>query len=151
MLIQLTPEQIASNWDFLKTCIVTNMPMQRDHKQLDNNVLLALLGGSMQCWVEANQTMQNDEPKTEIRAVVVTQILEDELSETNSLLIYSLVGLNNMFDFTSWRKGLLTLAQFGRLAGCSNILAYTGNESILTFMRRLGANDSQRVLILPFN
>lgn len=151
MLIQLTPEQIAGNWDFLRQCIVTNMPMQRDHREQDNNILLALLGSLMHCWVDAKQTTEDGKPKTEIRAVVVTQILEDDISQVSSLLIYSLYGLNNAFDFTSWKKGVLTLVKFARANGCGRILAYTGNKSILTFMQRLGADISQRVLILPFN
>ena len=151
MLIQLTPEQIANNWDFLRQCIVINTPMQREHKEQDNNLLLALLGGVMQCWVEAIQTTQGQQVKTELRAVVITQILSDEISQIHNLLIYSLVGLNNAFDFNSWHAGILTLTRFGQSKGCSRILAYTSNENIIHFIERLGADTSQRVLILPFN
>ena len=151
MLIQLTPEQFASNWDFLRQCIVTNMPMQRDHREQDNNVLLALLGGLMQCWVEAKQSSNNGTCKTEIRAVVVTQVLEDDISAVSNLLIYSLYSLNSAFDISMWQKGILTLVRFAKSRGCDRILAYTGNDGIIKFMQRLGADASQTVLILPFN
>lgn len=151
MLIQLTPEQIASNWDFLRQCIVTNMPMQRDHREQDNNILLALLGGVMQCWVDVKQSSREGKPKTEINVVVITQVLEDDISQVSSLLIYSLVGMNSLFDFSTWKKGILTLVKFAKAKGCSRLLAYTGNEGILTFLGRLGADASQRVVVLPFN
>lgn len=151
MLMQITPEQIANNWDFLRTCIINNAPLQRDHKEQDNNILLALLSGVMQCWVEAIQHDEDNKLRTELRAVVITQVLEDPISNVSNLLIYSLYGFNNAFDISSWRKGILTLVRFARKMNCSRMLAYTSNESILTFMRKLGADDSQRIVILPFN
>ena len=150
MLIRLTPEQIASNWQFLKTCIVQDAPLQRLNPHQDNNMLTALLMDDMQCWVEAGMREEHGETKTDIQVVVITQIVEDSLSDVKSLLIYSLYGLNGPFAFNAWKQGILILVRFARSCGCTRLMAYTGNESIITFVNRLGADTSQRIVILPF-
>ena len=145
MLVKLLPEQIASNWDFLKTCVPANLPLEHGSKiNLLNNILNLLLIGEMQCWVD----VLAHEDKTEIRAVVITQLLGDNVSAQKNMLIYSLYGLNNAYDITSWKRGMLTLLQFARGQGCGQVLAYSDNESILTFVKRLGANTSQRLIVM---
>ena len=145
MLVKLLPEQIASNWDFLKTCIVEDVPLERGSRINRNaNMLNLLLIDEMQCWVDA----RTHEDKTEIRAVVITQFYGDNVSGNRNMLIYSLVGLNNAFDFKSWQKGLLVLLKYARGKGCNQVLAYSDNESVLTFVKRLGANTSQRLIVM---
>ena len=145
MLVKLLPEQIASNWDFLKTCIVEDVPLERGSRINRNaNILNLLLIDEMQCWVD----VRSRGDKTEIRVVVITQFYGDNVSGNRNMLIYSLVGLNSIFDLTTWRKGMLTLLQYARGKGCNQVLAYSDNESVLTFVKRLGANTSQRLIVM---
>lgn len=144
MLIQLTPEQIASNWDFLKKNIVEGGPLDlqgNDEKHL--NILNALLLGDMQCWAEAVYSENN----FHIQALLLTQVLNNEVVGIKNLLLYSLVGLEDVFDIEKWNRGFLTVTQFAKKHGCHNILAYSDNVRILRMAERLNADTSQRLIV----
>lgn len=148
MLIRLLPEQIASNWDFIKSQIVDNGPLETANgvdKHI--NILEALLIGDMHCWVEA---VENDNRFT-IRALLVTQILENSCAGVRNLLIYSFVGMLEAFTLRTWQQAFLALAQFARKENCQNIIAYTSNQNLLRLAERFNGDVSQRVAIFPLN
>jgi len=63
------------------------------------------------------------------------------------LLIYSLLGIEDVFEIEKWNKGLLTLTQFARANDCKNIIGYTDNLRIIRLAERFKANTSQRLII----
>lgn len=148
MLIRLMPEQIAANWEFLKHQVVDSGPMETlGNDERFNNILNALLIDDMQCWVEAI----SDEKGFHIQGIALTQILTNDIAGVKNLLIYSMVGVEELFDLEKWNRGLLTLAQFARKNGCQNILAYSNNPRILRLAERFKANTSQRVIVFSLN
>ena len=153
MLIRLTPEQVANNWDFIRRCIVAEAPIDTlgEREEVENNILLCLLSGVMHCWFEGKALDETKEhfPRHEIRAVVVTQFVEHPITQKKGLHIYSLFGMNNAFQFEDWSRGLLTLVRFASGNGCEYIQALTANEGILKFLSRFGANAEYRLVCLP--
>jgi hypothetical protein len=146
MLILLTPEQVSSNWDFISAYVVDAGPLEyQATEDKYNNILNGILCGDMQCWVEA----EADSKGWHIQAVVLTQILENSVVGIKNLLIYSLVGVDDLFDNKKWASGLLTLVKFAKSKGCANIIGYTSNARLLKIAERLKADTSQRVAVFP--
>lgn len=148
MLIRLLPEQIASNWEFIKSQIVDNGPLE-NAQGVDRhiNILESLLIGEMHCWVEAI----DKDGKFLLRALLVTQILENGCAGVRNLLIYSFVGMLEAFTLKAWQRAFLTLAQFARKENCQNIIAYTSNQNMIRLAERFHGDVSQRVAIFPLN
>lgn len=148
MLIRLMPEQIAANWEFLADNVVEAGPLENvlNDERL-NNILNSLLIGDMQAWAEATLEKQG----FVIHAIVLTQILNNEVVGIKNLLIYSLVSVGDAFDLDTWQRGLLTLAQFARKNECANILAYSDNPRIIRLAQRFKGDVSKRVIVLPLN
>ena len=148
MLIKLTPEQIANNWDFLKKCIVDFSPLEaRKAETPSNNILDSLLIDAMHCWVDGSIV----DGKTTINAVVVTQILVNDQAGVRNLLVYSICGLHTGFSINQWKEGMMALAQFARKNKCQHIIGYTGNEHLIRLADRLGGDTSQRVVVFPLD
>jgi len=148
MLIQLTPEQVASNWFFLQQCIADGGPLEdQKAENRENNILESLLIGDMQCWAE---TVFIDN-KSHIRAIVLTQVLENTCAGVRNLLIYSLHGFNENWTLSDWGNSLLTLSKFAKKKNCQHVITYTANEQLLNIARKLNGNTSQRVVVLNLN
>ena len=148
MLIQLTPAQITANWDFLKEHVLVNTPLESiGGENRLNNVLNGLLVGDLHCWAEATA----DEQGFHIVGIIVTQFLVNYCADVKNLLIYALVGIDNVFNIEKWERGLLTLTQFARKHECSNIIAYTDNVRIIRLAERFKANTSQRLIVFQLH
>lgn len=148
MLILLMPEQIAANWDFIRQQLVHSTPLELVSTEThQNGVLNALLIGDMQCWVEATL----DDKGFHIQAILITQILDNVIVGVKNLLLYSFMGVEDMFHLDTWNRGLLTITQYARKHGCSNIIAYSDNPRILRMAERFKANTSQRLIVFSLN
>lgn len=142
------PEQIASNWDFLKRQVVDGGPLESQKgENRYNNILNSLLLGDMQCWVET----ELDGKGFHIQAVVLTQVLTNDCAGVKNLIIYSLIGIEDLFNAEKWRNALLTLAQFARKHSCQHIVAYSDNPRVIKMAEKLKANASQRLLVFSLN
>lgn len=144
MLIQMLPEQIANNWDFLKTAVIADSGVEVVSQQdRTNNILEGLLAGELQLWLEAT----NVTGKIEIRGVAVTQILENPIANNKNLLIYSAYGFHAMMTKKEWARILLTLAKYARKQGCAQVIAYTSNEQMIKMAEQLHGDVSQRLVV----
>lgn len=144
MLIQLMPEQIANNWDFLKTAVVSNTPMETTAQEIRlNNILAGLLVGDLHLWVATNGVTGN----VAISGVVVTQILSNPIAGNRNLLIYSVYGFNSVMTKKEWTQNLLTLVKFARKQKCQQVIAYTNNEQLIEMCRSLNGDVSQRLIV----
>ena len=150
MLVMITAEQIAANWEFLKTVIVESSGLEKnDSPQRMNNILNSLLCGDLQLWTEASISLEGT---VSILGVVVTQVLANPLADVKNLLIYSAVSVNNALgDQRLWIGGLKTLAQYARKKNCKQIIAYTQNESLIKLCKRLGGETEQRLIVFTLN
>jgi len=109
-----------------------------------NNLLMSLLDGSSQCWVSYQE---NDEVKS-VDAILVTTFIEDFLSRTKTLQIYSLYGTKPIED-ESWVVGLQTLKRYAKANGCIKVTAYSNVERIEEIVNILGGNVEWKFISFP--
>lgn len=122
MLVMLLPEQVSEYWGFLKGGIDDDPPPIADNNYFNiNNILSALLAGSMQGWFVQEEG--------ENVGFILTTILYD-ISGVNTLLIYS-ASIHSVSKKDSWLDAFDTLIKFGRHKGCTKIGAFIANEKLI--------------------
>lgn len=142
MLVQLSSDQVANYWDFIKYGVEEAIiPTVGIHDERMSEVLESIMLGKMVVWVSANKDTKV------IDGVVCTVLQTDELSKTKSLLIYSLYGTESMRS--SWSDGLEQLQKYAKTEGCHKILAYSNLPEIISYVEHIGGNADFRLLILP--
>lgn len=145
MLVLLLPSQISSKWEVIKYAISESLPPTVDmSSEVMNNLLMSLLDGSSQCWVSYQE---NDEVKS-VDAILVTTFIEDFLSRTKTLQIYSLYGTKPIED-ESWVVGLQTLKRYAKANGCIKVTAYSNVERIEEIVNILGGNVEWKFISFP--
>lgn len=142
MLVRLMPEQISSRWDIIKQSIVDTSPPYADVSlEAMNNVLMSLLNGSMQCWVEL-------EEEVGVIAILTTAIEEDFQSKTKNLLIYSIYAYKKTSG-RHWAEGFDAIKKFASSEGCKAIIGITKEEKIIRIVERFGGDAGWRYLRIP--
>jgi hypothetical protein len=145
MMIKLLPDQIAANWEFLKTCVVEHAAVELAARENRANSLLnALLMGEAQCWIDYAQP--DGDKRVTIRFVVITTVTRNPILNVKNLVMYSLVGFGEMATKREWLQNLRTLVQFGRKLGCDQLLVYAENEQLINIGKSIGANTDTRLL-----
>lgn len=147
MLVKLTPDQIASNWEFLKQNIFINSPLEVgiEVKSRLNNILQLLLVDELQCWAAVRKVEL--ESKCDILGFALTQVLENNITGSKNLLLYSAVGFNDSFTINMWRSFLLTLVRYAKGQGCNTVFAYTNNQGLIDLAQKLHGDVSQRMVV----
>ena len=137
MIVQLLPDQVPSFWPDIKESIIQAVPptLTVTLESL-NNLLTSMLLRHMQVWVVVDQHGMD----SQVQAVMVTNILDDNCSGTKILQIYSLYSLGNMSD-ELWQEGFDALKDFAKVSGCSKIGSYTQVEEVAMRAKQLGAKE----------
>jgi len=147
VLTRLTPSQASANWDRIKETIRSSLPPAIVYDEsIVADVLEAVLQERAQVWVLHTQVVK--EGKSEIEAIILTTVVEDWLTKSRTLLIYSLYGFfadNNQKD---WAEALDGLRKYARSRGCEAITAYSDNMAAIRLAERLGGNASYRYIVL---
>lgn len=145
MLVQLTSEQISEQWDIIAKSIDASMPPYAYSSQMKiNRVLEEMLKGNMQAW------MAYDEKKVSgltAIAIVVTAFQFDQFTDSKSLLIYSLYGIDRIPEYM-WKEGLATIIKFARANECFRIIGYTDVPRIVEVVNELGGDSAVRFISL---
>lgn len=141
MLVKLTPEQCARQWDVIKQSVAAALPPIALNEDTLNVVLSKLMSAEMQCWV----SYRKDKDVNIIDGVLTTCIWVDDFSDTKSLLIYSLLSSRSVER--SWAEGTRVLKKYAALHGCSQIIAFVNNPEILPLAKRMGAEIIQFVSV----
>ena len=138
MLVQLLPEQIGKHWDEIKSTLERTLPpVTSVTDDTMNNILQQALSGEVQVWVVS------DEGK--VMGLVITTIVEEFVSGSRNLLIYSVYG----YSFISeglWRNAVEKLRGFASGSGCHKIIGYTKVKRIIDIVQMLGGS-AESVLI----
>ena len=145
MLIQLLPEQISKYWDELERAFLEALPdiAERNQKSM-NNMLAFILAGGMQVWISVPR-MEIDENALDIRSVLATKFVEDEVSRTFSLDIYALYNYKDM-SFKEWREDLEALKKFARAHYCSRIIGRSSVPGLIAISKKMGANTDYTLI-----
>lgn len=138
MLNKLLPEQVAKFWDIIKFAAEQSLPPTVvDSPDNMNRLLAAALSGAIAVWV----TYEKKEVVVSLEGIVITNFLYDNVSDTRSLLIYSLYGYNSISS-EGWREGFKGLAKYAKARGCNQIVAYTNSNAVIEAVKHLGGEAS---------
>ena len=142
-MIKFVPEQLMKYWSHVRECIVLALP---PYTTIDTDNIIRiqerLLSGSLECWA-----CMNDE-KEILFGVVTTQIVVDEITETKNLLLFS-VTMTEEHENSAWQEGYEYLSAYAKSKGCSAIIAYTNQESVIMLAKNLGADVGWHFLKFP--
>ena len=124
MLLMLLPEQLDKYWPLLKYVIENTFPRNVVvSSTLMNNILEALLNGSMQAWI---YVIGEDT----IVASLITSIYKDPVIKTKGLKIYCLYSFEPLSK-ENWVSGANTLYKFAKSEECDLLEGYSTNEAII--------------------
>ena len=145
MLVMLLPDQIAEKWDLIKRGVeIAVPPTVSSSPRVINNILMGLLEGSAQCWVE----YEVESKKNVVYGFVITTIMEDFLSGARNLLLYSLFGAKPLED-AIWVRGLETMRKYAKANGCEKVVAYSNVERIEEVVKSLGGKVEWKFISFP--
>ena len=145
MLVMLLPDQISSKWNIIKRGIEVSVPPTiTSSPKVMNNILMGLLEGSAQCWVEYEVVKE----KSIVYGFLITTVMEDFLSGVRNLLIYSLYGARPIDD-DIWVRGLITLRKYAKANNCEKVIAYSNIERIEEIVRSLGGKVEWKFISFP--
>ena len=145
MLVMLLPEQISEKWDIIKRGVeVAVPPTVLTSPKVINNILMSLLNGSAQCWVE----YKVEEGKNIVYGFLITAVLDDFLSGVRNLLIYSLFGARPIED-DIWIKGLETIRKYAKANNCEKVIAYSNVKRIEEIVNSLGGKVEWKFISFP--
>ena len=142
MLVELGAVQIARHWAVIKYSVERAVPpLVKIHPDLTNRILQMLLSGQMTCWVGGTSLGIG----VSADVVMITLPLEDPVSQSKSLLIYSLFGFQAM-DSETWKDNFEQLTKWAKGAGFESITAYTNVDAVLAQSARLGWQTSTHLI-----
>ena len=145
MLTKLLPDQISKFWDIIRYAIEESLPpVAGESPDKMKKILTSLLCGKSECWASYEKT----EEIRKLEAIVVTRISYDDVSDTRSLLIYSLYSYEGMSQ-ASWKSGLTSLVKYARSKKCERIIAYTEVPGIIELVNRLGGETKYTFISIP--
>lgn len=101
-----------------------------------SNILHALMSGSMTGWLIGGVT--EDGPTIFMHAI--TQVVEDFVTETKNLLIFSVYAFQ-LVPREVWQKGLSAMRQVARVEGCESIIAFTVKERVEEIALNFGSSE----------
>ena len=145
MLTKLLPEQIAKFWPVVRYTVEQSLPpIVGDHPDKMNRILSACLSGSLDVWVSY---LINEEVR-KFDGVVLTQLLHDDASGTNNLLIYCLYGYEKVLK-QSWLDGFEAILKYAKSKRCTQVVAYTEVQYLIDLVKSLGGEA--RYTFVSFN
>lgn len=139
MLFRLLPDQVAAYWPSLRDKIEEALPpICNGHIDRMENLLQAVLQGRLDLWV----VYKKEDNRIEMYAVMLTSLLDDDVSRTKNLLIYALASLKPIPEDV-WVSGIQAIISVAKSRKCDKILAYTCIPAIARLAeQRLGADTS---------
>jgi hypothetical protein len=135
MLLRLLPDQIARYWEIFKESILATVPpIPAQSPETLNNMLSALLAGIAQAWV----TYRKEDDKVLVIGFVITNIIYDEVTNTQSLYLQSVYVPNDNSIAQDWVEGLAAVMKFAEANNCSRVLCHTNNPKLMDWAKKFG-------------
>jgi len=144
MVQQIMPEQIPKFWEAAKDLIEDTIPdIHGESPQKMNNILSKLLDGSMILWVTF------DGVKRKTNGLFITKVIEDDITEVKSLLMYAGHSYYSVGPET-WMEGWEAMSKYGKNLGCKRMLVYTDVPFLIEQAKKFGGTTSYTFLDIPF-
>lgn len=128
-VVQLTPDQIAEQWNEIKGPLSESWPLVSEPEVRLNKILNFLIEGRAQLWV-----VIEDEKR---KALAMTSIGFD-INKMAKALCFLGMHIFEQFSVRDWVESLKVLSRFAKNRGCSIIIGNTTNKKILRLMKTLG-------------
>jgi hypothetical protein len=145
MITKLLPEQISIFWPIIKYAVEESLPpITGEHLDKMNRMLSAMLSGKLEVW--AVYTKEDNK----FEAILVTQFLYDEASNTKNLLLYCLYGYT-IINLSSWNDSLEFISKYAKANGCHSLVAYSANQDLIKIVKSLGANTAYTFISFELN
>jgi len=147
MWVKLPPELVSTCWNELRDQISESLPPTISFSQQRmSNILEALISEDMTLWVAVRINIE--EERVGVLGHAITKIVEDEITETRNLMLFTLWSGASMTR-RDFEEGISVGRRYAEKKGCENITAYASNESIIKTSKRFGFDNEWRVLVLP--
>lgn len=141
MLFKILPEEINSKWNYYAPFIANSLPPDIKKSQRGMvNTLEAILLDKLVCWGYYNK-------EGELLFLTTTKFEYDEVSKTRRLLIYTFTAVVQI-DSSMFRTALESLRKYARSNGCTSIIAFTKNERVIEYLKRINAKTEFRLIEL---
>lgn len=141
MLIKLSPDKLSETWPLIHKAIKHSSVALADmSEERVNNVLRALMTGYATCWThEAGNT---------ITTVIITAVVEEPLSKTFNLLIYS-AHMFAKIKSDEYIEIAKTLGVYAKSMGCSKVILYCSNNKLVDILTQHGASNLYTLVVFP--
>lgn len=131
-MVRLLPEQASDDWDFLWPIIVKSLPPIAP--KVEGVSKLAFLQK-----VQLEKAVVWGYYKGDVLSgVVVTVVQKDPIFEYQSLLIYSVVTIENV-GLREWKESIDVLKEYARKNRCPYINGYATGEQYTSLLQKMGA------------
>ena len=138
MLNKIYPEDVAKSWEVFAPLIAKSIPPALGgNESTMTSILEAIMVETLDCWVLLGRNSDNQN----MSAFATSHIVEDELTNEKSLLIYTLTAMPKaVITMEDWSDALKTLRKYAHSKGCSYISAFTDIPNVVSLAKRVGAN-----------
>ena len=134
MLTRLTGSQVTEYWKVIEDSLTQSLAYEVSSSMAARNkILRTILVGKLVCWI-----LHYPEKTNTVKAVVLTTIVEEDLIDSKSLMIFSL-GILEKPSADEWTEGFDSLAKYGKGVGCYRLLFYTRNAKMLKIAKLFGS------------
>lgn len=142
ILLRLLPDQVMTYWDEIKQHISLALPPYvANDTQSMLHIQEELLNGLLDCWICAE-----DVKMVNVYGIATTKFIADPVSRTKNMLVYT-VNTVSVHPRDLWQLCRDKFSAYAKSYGCSNILAYSNNPTMLDIAERLGADTSYRLVM----
>ena len=139
MLLKLTPEQVVDYWDDIKELVKESLPPTAEKSdRAMNRILEAMLIGIIDAWVSFRKENK------EIVAIVTTTVVNDTISRSKTLLLYTTTTLKQS-RAEDWREGFAAVAKYAKKLNCHTVACYTTNPEIRKIASKFGGEEMQYI------
>jgi len=145
MLTKLLPDQVAKFWPIIKYAVEESLPpIVGEHPDKMNRILSAALRGDLDVWASY------DREYNKFEAILITQFLYDDASNTKNLLLYCLYGYESI-NPSSWTDGFEALTKYAKEKKCNSMIAYTANPKVVELAKSYGLDTMYTFLSISLN
>lgn len=132
MLIRIEPEQVNENWDVIGGGIRESIPSWVTMKfERMTKILTAIMLEKAICWAYyKDASMETPD------LVMVTTVMEDPLTGTRALLIYSIYAFVQLQQ-GHWVEILDTLKKYCPVIDCESVVGFTDVPEIIKLIKVL--------------
>jgi len=141
MIIRLTSTQITQFWDVIKYSLVQVERLGAIESDAELNLIFAaLMSDKAQCLLK-----YTDDSRKEICAVMITEIIQNKITDERTLKMRSLYGFRP-FGLSEWAEHFKVILNLASIEKCSNILFDSAHRKLIDIAKSVGFSEIHTTL-----